>query len=265
MEDLKMKIITETRKIDITLRYFNGTNLDQDCFNDLEDAFMAGHKMLEGSDEYIATDEEVNDLIDFWKDNCKTANAGYDHNEYIDHGDYKTRIPEDHILWALSDEQLENGGKWILDVDETIWNEKTTLTIVNSCSVDRDEDEFEEIVSTGYNEEAARSEATKTMFHSFCIGDKPCHLENGKMVEYFKTEGLLININNVYLDEDEIADLMGWDYAIVMKFNNKVYALPNNYKEYYEGGKITTNEAKKYDSWVEVAENAVNNTNKSIL
>lgn len=112
-----MKLITETREIKITLHYFNGTDLDPDCFNDLEDVFMVEHKMLDGSDEYIATDEEVNDLIEFWEKECKTANAGYNHNEYSDYEEYKARTLEDPMLWALSDDQLENGEKWILTVD----------------------------------------------------------------------------------------------------------------------------------------------------
>lgn len=128
---------------------------------------------------------------------------------------------------------------------------RVTLTIVNTCSIDRDSDNFEEIVALGYDEDIARIKAAGALFHAYCTGDKPCHLQSGKMVEYYMAEGIQVEEN---FDEDELADAMGWDYTITMEFENKQYALPDNFHEYYIGGHIISDDARRYDTWLDVAE-----------
>lgn len=115
-----MTIVTETRSVNIRLRYWRGEwncGYEPDCFSDLELNFASTHDMLEGSSDYIATDAEVDDLIEWWKNECETANAGYDHECYANDEEYLRFGPDGDVLVALTDEQRERGDEWVLFVD----------------------------------------------------------------------------------------------------------------------------------------------------
>lgn len=72
-----MKIITtDTRKlIEITLKYWDGSQWSYDQFGDLEDNWPREHSR---DDDYnvIATQEEVDELIDFWRAETKDYKEG---------------------------------------------------------------------------------------------------------------------------------------------------------------------------------------------
>lgn len=115
-----MTIITESRTVSISLRYWHGgqnAGYDPDCFHDVEVAFANNHDKAEGSNDYVATDVEVDELVEWWEEECKTANAGYDHGQYIDDEDYAQYGPVGVILFALTDEQRSRGDEWVLTVD----------------------------------------------------------------------------------------------------------------------------------------------------
>lgn len=115
-----MTIVTETRTVNIALRYWRGgwnAGYVPDCFDDFEVNFASTHAMLDGSSDYAATDAEVDELIAWWEQECLTANAGYDHERYPDDEVYEQLGPDGEVLAALTDEQRERGDEWVLIVD----------------------------------------------------------------------------------------------------------------------------------------------------
>lgn len=101
-----MTIKTETRTVEITLRKFVGgwnAGWEPDCFDDLETTFRCIHT---GRDEdgytILATDSDVNDLVDCWKAECDDANAGRD----------------GECLLALSEDEIARGDEWYLEVSD---------------------------------------------------------------------------------------------------------------------------------------------------
>lgn len=98
-----MMITTNTRTVEIALRLWNGLDgqYEPDCFNDLEPNFAPAHRGEGG--EIRCTDEELNDLIEWWTAEVENAN----------HGDV-----DGDGLCVLTDEQRENGDEWALIVAE---------------------------------------------------------------------------------------------------------------------------------------------------
>lgn len=99
-----MTIITETKTVEITLRkYVGGWNcgLEPDCLNDLEPYFLAEHEKNDDG-YYVATDEEADNMISFWKSECVDANSGKD----------------GEIINALTQDEIDRGDEWELFVEE---------------------------------------------------------------------------------------------------------------------------------------------------
>lgn len=102
-----MKIKTETRRLTLALRLWRGgwdAGYEPDCLDDLETDFPRNRPRDEETDDLLATDQEVNGLIAWWRVECDYANAG-DH-----YGDG---------LRCLSQTERENGDEWALIVDES--------------------------------------------------------------------------------------------------------------------------------------------------
>lgn len=103
-----MTIKTESRMITIALRLYRGgwdAGYEPDCFADLENGSFAceyGKGYDDDTDTILASDADAQRLIDWWQDECDTANGG-------DDGD---------CLLALSDDEISRGDEWNLIVDE---------------------------------------------------------------------------------------------------------------------------------------------------
>lgn len=101
-----MTINTETRTVTIALRRYAGSynpNLEPDVFSELETDFVTGRAQEDGGWAFVATDAEVDDLIDWWIAEVGHVNKGLD-------GD---------CLAALTKEELAGGVRWVFDVNET--------------------------------------------------------------------------------------------------------------------------------------------------
>lgn len=94
-----MTIKTNTRTVNIQLcKWESGNGYGPDCFQDLEVNFPAAHQRLDGSDEIVCTDSELDELIAWWQSECDAANSGKD-------GD------------ILSPSDLSDGDEWCLIAD----------------------------------------------------------------------------------------------------------------------------------------------------
>lgn len=93
-----MKIKTEIGIHILSMRYFNGLNLEPDCLSELDEPFIANHKYDPVNDCTLATEAEVNGLIDFWEHELKQVNSGN----------------EGEVLNALDYGQIERGEGWQL-------------------------------------------------------------------------------------------------------------------------------------------------------
>lgn len=117
-----MLVQTETRRIEILLRYWNGgwnSGHSPDCFSDLETNFPLANPNVEGCGcAILANDKAVDELIDWWEEEVFSANKGYNHEIYENDDEYMKYGPEGECLAALTDRQRENGDEWILTVIE---------------------------------------------------------------------------------------------------------------------------------------------------
>lgn len=60
-------ITTDTKKrYTLTLHIWEDGQWSPDCFGDLEPDFPSNHKHVAGGYEYLATQREVDELIDWW-------------------------------------------------------------------------------------------------------------------------------------------------------------------------------------------------------
>lgn len=114
-----MEMVTKTRRINIQLRFYLGEwdGWGPDCFGELETDFSQNHERVKGDCAFIATEEEVVGLIEWWEQECRRANAGYNHDRYIDDSDYYKYGPEGDVLAALTDAERERGCEWALFVE----------------------------------------------------------------------------------------------------------------------------------------------------
>lgn len=101
-----MKIETETRFVNISLRLWDG-GYDPDCFSDLETTFPQDHPQRveewDGTPHIFAPDSAVDDLISWWTATVAAANAG-------------TAREDDDCY--LTPEARENGQEWALFAEE---------------------------------------------------------------------------------------------------------------------------------------------------
>ena len=101
-----MKIKTEKRNVEITLQEWDGSGWGPDFFFDAEDRFAAKHKKEEGTNTYLCSDQELTELIEFWNDEVKAANAG------------KNTDPDDGCCLCLRKEEVEAGHEYALNIEE---------------------------------------------------------------------------------------------------------------------------------------------------
>lgn len=109
-----MTITTPTRTVTVSLRRYTGgwdrgcgpdclQDLEPDCLQDLEPDFPRTHPdRLPGSDIIVSSDEDLDDMLDFWYTAAYASNHGQD-NDGLD---------------GLTEEEIERGDQWILDVVE---------------------------------------------------------------------------------------------------------------------------------------------------
>lgn len=101
-----MIITTPTRTVTVSLRRYTGgwdSNYSPDCLQDLEPDFPRTHPdRLPGSDVIVSSDEDLDDMLDFWYTAAYASNQGQD-NDGLD---------------GLTEEEIERGDQWVLDVIE---------------------------------------------------------------------------------------------------------------------------------------------------
>ena len=117
-----------------------------------------------------------------------------------------------------------------------------TATITASYDI-KNPDQAPQIEELGYNPETAKSYALRALKYE-CFSDftSPYACEAGHAAECFKAEGVELEKEE---DENDIAEKLGWEYAITLKYNGKIYAFAPDFDEWREGVKITSDEIKK--------------------
>lgn len=96
-------ITTDTKKrYTLTLHVWEDGQWSPDCFGDLEPNFPSDHKCVAGGYEYLATQREVDELIDWWTTEAENANKGID-------GDG---------LSGLTEEEIESGKEYSFNAEE---------------------------------------------------------------------------------------------------------------------------------------------------
>ena len=115
-------------------------------------------------------------------------------------------------------------------------------TITTSYDI-KNPDQAPQIEELGYNPETAKSYALQALKYE-CFADftSPYACEACHAAECFKAEGVELEKGE---DENDIADNLGWEYAIILKYKGKKYAFAPDFDEWREGVKITSDEIKK--------------------
>lgn len=117
-----------------------------------------------------------------------------------------------------------------------------TATITTSYDI-KNPDQAPQIEELGYNPEMAKSYALQALkYECFTDFTSPCACEAGHAAECFKAEGVELEREE---DENDIAEKLGWEYAVTLKYNGKKYAFAPDFDEWREGVKITSDEIKK--------------------
>lgn len=99
-----MKITTETKTVNVTLRKYDGgwnCGLEPDCLGDLDPAFQMDHE-LNNDGFFVATDDDLDNMVSFWQSECADANSGKD----------------GEIIYALTEDEIDRGDEWELFVEE---------------------------------------------------------------------------------------------------------------------------------------------------
>lgn len=119
---------------------------------------------------------------------------------------------------------------------------KITATITTSYDI-KNPDQAPQIETLGYNPETAKSYAVQALKYE-CFSDftSPYACEAGHAAECFKAEGVELEREE---DENDIAEKVGWEYAVTLKYNGKKYAFAPDFDEWREGVKIASDEIKK--------------------
>lgn len=82
-----------------------------------------------------------------------------------------------------------------------------------------------QIEELGYNPEMAKSYALQALKY-----------------ECFKAEGVELEKEE---NENDAAEKLDWEYAVIIKYNGKRYAFAPDFDEWREGARITSDEIKK--------------------
>lgn len=118
-----------------------------------------------------------------------------------------------------------------------------TATITTSYDI-KNPDQTPQIEGLGYNPETAKSYALQALkYECFTDFTSPYACEAGHAAECFKAEG--VELEKGGGDENDIAEKLGWEYAVTLKYKGKEYAFAPDFDEWREGVKITSDEIKK--------------------
>lgn len=110
---------------------------------------------------------------------------------------------------------------------------------------------FEKVVAVGYSEINAKSKALTDLKYACCADfTAPSSCKKGITIEYFKAYG--IPFYDDFYDEEEIAEICGWEQCLVYEYKCYKFALPDDFSNYKEGGEIESDEIRKFDSWEDV-------------
>lgn len=117
-----------------------------------------------------------------------------------------------------------------------------TATITTSYDI-KNPDQAPQIEKLGYNPKTAKSYALQALkYECFTDFTSPYACEAGHAAECFKAEGIELEKGE---DENDIAEKLGWEYAVILKYKEKKYAFAPDFDEWREGVKITSDEIKK--------------------
>ena len=90
--------LTDTREEkEITVKSWNGSGYDPDCFYDLEIMFPTEHEKVNGGEAYMCTSEEYEEVKEWWTEEIEAMNAGRPGN---DGTDYSKCSNEDIYIFA---------------------------------------------------------------------------------------------------------------------------------------------------------------------
>lgn len=136
--------------------------------------------------------------------------------------------------------------------DEDIDGEEFEEVPLTFTSESTSTDVFEKIVALGYSEINAKSKALNDLKYACCADfTTPSSCKKGTTIEYFKAYGIPFHDDFGY-DEDEIAEICGWEQCLVYEYKCYKFALPDDFSSYKEGGEIESDEIRKFDSWEDV-------------
>lgn len=123
-----------------------------------------------------------------------------------------------------------------------------TATITTAYDI-KNPDQEPQIEELGYNPETAKSYALQALKYE-CFSDftSPYACEAGHAAECFKAEGIELEKEE---NANDIADNLGWEYAVALKYKEKKYAFAPDFDEWREGVKITSDEIKNTGKWPE--------------
>lgn len=96
-------ITTDTKKrYNLTLTIWEDGQWSPDCFDDLEPNFKTGRPMTDDDSAYLATQREVDELIEWWTAEAESANKGIDGDGLV----------------GLTDEEIADGKEYFFNAEE---------------------------------------------------------------------------------------------------------------------------------------------------
>lgn len=117
-----------------------------------------------------------------------------------------------------------------------------TATITTSYGI-KNPDQAPQIEELGYNPKTAKSYALQALkYECFTDFTSPYACEAGHAAACFKAEGVELEKGE---DENDIAEKLGWEYTVILKYKGKKYAFAPDFDEWREGVWITSDEIKK--------------------
>lgn len=123
-----------------------------------------------------------------------------------------------------------------------------TATITTAYDI-KNPDQEPQIEELGYNPETAKSYALQALkYECFTDFTNPYACETGHVAECFKAEGVELEKAE---NENDIAEKLGWEYAVTIKYKGKIYAFPPIFNEWCEGVMITSDSIKRTGKWPE--------------
>lgn len=126
---------------------------------------------------------------------------------------------------------------------------KNIIATITTSYDTKNPDQEPQIKELGYNNETAKSYALQALkYECFTDFTSPCACETGHAAECFKAEGVELEKEE---NANDIADNLGWEYAVTLKYKGKTYAFAPDFDEWREGARITSDEIKKAGKWPE--------------